>query len=161
MFPELSGLHGHGTCDSSVRCQVCFCYRRGRDTEFTSPLQWRQFCLLLLLHTEKLLRDSLPCGLAGRGSGYAAEWVLGRLRKVCGGRRAVVPARRSAIAGNPWGGISWTGDGDTLLGKCLRSSHDPEAVHLHLNTYPSESGAAPYIERERVNGLIALRRPVV
>ena len=33
-------------------------------------------------------------------------------------------------------------DGDTLIGKCQRSSHDPEAVHLHLNTYPSESGAA-------------------
>ena len=47
-----------------------------------------------------------------------------------------------------------------LVGKCLRSSHDPEAVHLHLNTYPSESGAAPYIERERVNVLVARGRPV-
>jgi len=32
----------------------------------------------------------------------------------------------------PSGGISRTGDGDILLGNCQRSSHDPEAVHLHL-----------------------------
>jgi hypothetical protein len=32
----------------------------------------------------------------------------------------------------PSGGISRTGNGDILLGNCQRSSHDPEAVHLHL-----------------------------
>ena len=38
---------------------MCFCHRPSRDAEFTSPPEWRQFCLLLLLHTEKLLRDYL------------------------------------------------------------------------------------------------------
>jgi len=36
------------------------------------------------------------------------------------------------LAKEPGGGISRTGNGDTLRGKCLRSSHHPEAVHLHL-----------------------------
>ncbi|GAA6130424.1 hypothetical protein NBRC116187_07840 [Halopseudomonas sabulinigri] len=43
-----------------------------------------------------------------------------------------------------------------MNGKCQRSSHYPEAVHLHLNTYPFESGAAQRVVRERVNSLSAL-----
>ena len=74
---------------------------------------------------------------AGRGSRVSAHCLRGP-----SSHTAVAPC---AAAGNPWGGISWTGDGDTLFGKCLRSSHHPEAVHLHLNTYPSESGAAPLL----------------
>lgn len=141
----LSGLHGHGTCDSLVRCQVCFCHRHSAEMQSSH----RQVMATVQSVTATAYRETAsgpPAErfwrarqrvAAGRGSRVSAHCLRGP-----SSHTAVAPC---AAAGNPWGGISGTGDGDTLFGKCLRSSHHPEAVHLHLNTYPSESGAAPLL----------------
>ncbi len=60
---------------------------------------WRQFNLLQLLHTEKLLLDPRQNGSGGRGSGWLPEGALGCQRIVCGGLRAIQPSHLARLPG--------------------------------------------------------------
>lgn len=116
----------------------------GRDAEFTSSCSDDSSICYSYCIQRNCFWTPGRAVLAGAAAGGCRKGIWG-------------VSALSAGAFDPYSRRTWRGCRESLgrnqrdwgrghaYGQCLRSSHHPEAVHLHLNTYPSESGAAPLL----------------
>lgn len=154
------GLHNDGTCDSYVRCQACFCLGQPcPGSAFLWPPKgcYRSVCLR---RVQRNYSENLQGRACTKWSGQRLGTSSGQMAPT---PNHVLPPAVDRSAASMLKSSCGRNQPDWERGQslklCQRSSHDPEAVHLHL-THTHLNRVPLIVLGERVYILAATRQPV-